>query len=121
MNQCSVINLVNVVLVLEYPWHLRQWAFLEDHPSETDTRETNQSRNQSKPTLSTDLFTRMCGVCHLLRRHKGSFVRTLSRNSGGLAVCRRWYRSHGRFKSVLDYVDVLMRECGTHRVWHADE
>src|SRR6185369_10891187 len=117
MNQCSVVNLVNVVLVLEYPWHLRQRSFLEDDPSETDTREANQDRNQSEPTLGTNLLTRMRGVRHFLRGHKRSLVRALGRNSSsGLAMCRRWYRSHGRFKRVLEYVDVPVCEHRTHRV-----
>src|ERR1044072_1304108 len=121
MNQCRVISLVNVVLVLEYSWHRHQRSLLEDHPSETDPRETNQDRNQSKPTLRRNLFTRMRGVRHVLSGHNYSFVRTLSGNGNRLAMCRRRHRSHRRFKRVLEYVNVLMRECRTQRVRHTDK
>src|ERR1041384_5031302 len=121
MDQCSVIDFVNVVLVLEYSRHLRQWSFPEDDPSETDTREANQDRNQGKPTLGADLFTRMRGVRHLRFRHNRSFVRTFSGNSSRLTMRYRRQHSHGRFKRVLEHVDVLMREYRAHRIGHTDK
>src|ERR1041384_8560898 len=101
MYQCSVINLVDVILVLEYSRLWRQRSFLEDPPAETDTRQANQDRNKSKPTLGTNLFTRMRGVRHFLRRHKRSLVRAFGGSSSrGLAMCCRRDRSHGRFQRV---------------------
>src|ERR1700737_1738062 len=58
MDQGRVVDLVNVVLVLEYSGHLQQWAFLEDDPALCDAAGSDQHRNEREQPFLPYFFCR---------------------------------------------------------------
>src|SRR5688572_8259655 len=63
----SVVNLVNVVFVLQNSRHLEQWPFAEDEPTDSDSQQGNQDRNDRQDPLHSHFFRRvMMDSCRTL-------------------------------------------------------